>query len=242
MRVIGVIQARVGSTRLPGKVLLPLGPDPMLAHVVARLSRARNVDGVVVATTILPEDDPIERLCRARSWDCFRGHPTDLLDRYHRAAREAKADAIVRVTSDCPMLDASVVERVVERLVSAAPRLDYVSNVIPRRTFPRGLDCEAFTVEALARADSLDTNMAWREHCTPFLYRRSDLFRTDLVTSDTDLSHLRWTVDTDEDYAFAQAVFEHFDGQEFGVEQILELLARRPELATLNRHVEQKAV
>ncbi len=144
-----IIQARMSSTRLPGKVLLDLAGEPMLARVVARTQRAKTIDRTIVATTVEPEDEPIVALCYARGWAVSRGSRDDVLDRYYQAAVSDGADPIVRITSDCPLIDPEVIDRVVERLTAG---VDYASNINPTRTFPRGLDVEAFTFVSLAAA------------------------------------------------------------------------------------------
>ena len=159
-RIVAVIQARMGSTRLPGKVLKPLAGQPVLARVVDRVRRARHVDEVVVATTTLPADDVLADLCRTRGWACERGSEEDLLDRYHAAAAAHHADAVVRITSDCPVIDPGVVDRVVEAFL--VQPCDYASNTLEPRTFPRGLDTEVFSQAALELAWREDDNPVWR--------------------------------------------------------------------------------
>ncbi|HEX6037057.1 glycosyltransferase family protein [Longimicrobium sp.] len=241
-RVVALVQARMGSTRLPGKVLLDLGGEPVLARVMDRLGRARSLDAVVVATTLEPEAARIVELCGERGWAVTRGSTEDLLDRYHHAAREHGAQVVVRVTSDCPLIDPEVVDRVVEAFL-ADPSLDYCSNTIPPRTFPRGLDTEAFSFAALERAWREDDRPDWREHVTPYLYRNPDRFRLRVVTDEVDRSDMRWTVDTPEDLAFARTVYAHFgNGDAFGWRDVLAALEAHPDWARINAHVEQKVV
>lgn len=236
MKVVGIIQARMGSTRLPGKVLRPLAGEPMLARCVRRLLHSRTLDQVVVATTTGEDDDAIVDLCRARGWPWFRGECEDVLDRYYRAARQFGAGVVVRVTSDCPLLGPWVVDQVVSALGSA----DLASNVIPRHTWPRGLDAEAVRMDALERAWREDTNPATREHVTLYIKRHPELFRLVGVNNDEDLSQMRWTVDTPEDYAFASRVYEHFGHDRFSWRDVVALLRSHPEIAALNGHVTQK--
>jgi spore coat polysaccharide biosynthesis protein SpsF len=241
MKVLGLIQARMGSSRLPGKVLMPLAGEPMLARVVERLRRATRLDEVVVATTVEPADEAVAQLCQARGWPCFRGSQDDVLDRFYRAGREHGADVIVRVTADCPLIEPAVVDRVVQAYLDAKDA-DLVSNVWPRRTFPRGLDTEVVRWAALERAWREDDNPAWREHVTAFIYRRPDLFRVANVENAQDFSAGRWTVDTADDLALVRAVYDHFGHDRFGWEQTLRLLDQHPEWTALNRHIEQKEV
>lgn len=226
----------MGSTRLPGKVLRPLAGEPMLARCVGRLLHARTLDKVVVATTTGPEDDVIVDECRARGWAWFRGDCDDVLDRYYRAARQYYADVVVRVTSDCPLLS----PRLVDRVVGALGEADLASNVIPCHTWPRGLDAEAVRMDALERAWREDRDPATREHVTLYIKRHPEAFRLVGVNNDEDLSEMRWTVDTPEDYAFATRVYEHFSHDGFSWREVLALVRAHPEIAALNRHVTQK--
>lgn len=236
MKIVGIIQARMGSTRLPGKVLQPLACEPMLVRCVHRLLHARTLDQVVVATTTGAEDDAIVDLCRARGWSWFRGERDDVLDRYYRAARQFGADVVVRVTSDCPLL----APRVVDQVVCALGDADLASNVLPRHTWPRGLDTEAVRMDALERAWQEDVNPATREHVTLYVKRHPERFRLVEVNNDEDLSEMRWTVDTPEDYAFASRVYQHFGHDGFSWREVLALLRSHPEIAEMNRHVLQK--
>lgn len=242
MKVLAIVQARMGSTRLPGKVLRDLAGEPMLARVVARLSRAGRLAGVVVATTTQPADDAVAGLCRSRSWPVFRGREEDVLDRYYQAARAYAADAVVRVTADCPLIEPAVVDRVVREFAERQPEVAYVSNVVPTRTYPHGLDTEVFTFAALERAWREDANPTWREHVTPYLYRRPELFRIYCVCHDSDLSTMRWTVDTPEDWEFVNRVYRHFGHDRFSWHDVLALLEQRPDWQQLNRHVRQRTV
>lgn len=242
MRVVAVIQARMGSTRLPGKVLVDLAGDFTLARVVNRTGRAKLLDQVVVATTVKPADDAIVRLCSERGWSCYRGSEEDVLDRYYKAACAFQADAIVRITSDCPLIDAGVVDRVVQEFLDRQPGIDYACNVLPRRTFPHGLDTEVMRFEVLEQAWREDDNPAWREHVTPYIYRHPEKFRLLWVTNDVDYSHMRWTVDTPEDLEFIRRIYEHFGHDHFSWREVLAVLDEHPEWLDINRHVRQKVI
>jgi spore coat polysaccharide biosynthesis protein SpsF len=239
MRIVAIIQARMGSTRLPGKVLADLAGQPMLAHVVNRARRAATLADLVVATTTEPADDAIARLCEARQWACFRGSQHDVLDRYYQAARCHDAEAVVRLTGDCPLIDPEVIDLVVQAFEDHQP--DYASNVLPPRSFPRGLDTEVMSFAALARAWHEDDNPAWREHVTPFLYRHAERFRLHRVAAPADYSSLRWTVDTPEDWQLAARIHEAIGHDRFSWRDVLALLKRHPEWTDLNRDVQQKA-
>lgn len=238
-RVVAIIQARLGSSRLPGKVLLDLAGEPMLARVVERVQRAELIDDFVIATTNESRDDPLVELCGARGWAVHRGSENDVLDRYHGAAKASDADVVVRITSDCPLLSADVLDRVVARFLKT-PTLDYVSNTQDPRTFPRGLDVEVMSASALERAWTEDKDPAWREHVTPYIYR-SGRFELASVVNDIDFSAQRWTVDTPEDYAFAKAVYDELPA-DFEWTDVLALLERRPDIQALNVNIPQKTV
>ena len=151
MRTIAIIQARMGSTRLPGKVLMDLAGAPLLARVVNRARRATRLDDVVVATTVEPRDTPIAQLCEARGWPCFRGSEADVLDRYYQAAKAFHADVVVRVTSDCPLIDPEVLDHLVEEFLDRQSTLDYAANFLPRPSYPHGLDAEVMWFAVLER-------------------------------------------------------------------------------------------
>ena len=184
-RVVAIIQARTGSTRLPGKVLEDLMGQPMLACVVNRTRRAKKLDAVVVATTTQPVDDAIVGLCKERGWPFFRGSEEDVLTRYYQAALAFKADVIVRITSDCPLIEPEIIDRVVNEFLVYYPKVDYVSNTLVR-TFPLGLDVEVMSFGALKRAWQEDHNPAWREHATPYICRHPEKFKIRNVANDTD--------------------------------------------------------
>jgi spore coat polysaccharide biosynthesis protein SpsF len=239
-RVVAIIQARMGSTRLPGKVLKPLAGQPMLGRVVERTRRAKRVQETAVATTGAAQDNPIADLCASRAWPFTRGSERDLLDRYHAAAIEHRADAVVRVTSDCPLIDSGVIDRVVDAFEKGD--CDYASNTLEPRTFPRGLDVEVVGFQALDRAWREDTNPQWREHATPYIYRHPERFRLRPVRNDRDLSFHRWTVDSPEDYELARRIYDHFRHDRFAWTDVLKVLDEHPDWVQINRHVQQKLV
>jgi spore coat polysaccharide biosynthesis protein SpsF len=241
MKVVAVIQARMGSTRLPGKVLLDLAGAPVLARVVNRCRRAATLDEVVVATTTRPADEVIVDWCRAHNCQSFRGQEDDVLDRYYQAALHHRAEIVVRITSDCPLIEPEIIDLTVKTFLEHRP-LDYASNSLPPRTFPRGLDVEVFAFEALARAWQDDVNPAWREHVTPYIYRHPQTFRLYALTHDPDLSLMRWTVDTPADLALVRKIYEYFGHDSFSWRQVLQLLKQYPEWQEINRQVVQKEV
>ncbi len=242
VRTVAIIQARMGSTRLPGKVMEELAGEPMLVRVVQRVNRAQTIDKTVIATTTSSSDDIIADLCESQGWPCFRGSEEDVLDRYYKAAVFYKADVVVRITSDCPLIDPVVVDRVVSEFMRLAPDVDYVSNCLPERTFPRGLDTEAVRFEALEQAWREDDNPAWREHVTTYIKRNLELFNIRGVTAEANYSEMRWTVDTPEDLKFVCRIYSHFGNDKFSWRDALHLLAWHPEWLEINRHIRQKVV
>lgn len=239
MNTVAIVQARMGSSRLPGKVLMDIEGRTMLERVLERTSRAATLNGVVVATTTEASDDPVAALAARRGWHIFRGSQDDVLGRYVEAARRFDADVIVRVTSDCPLIDPDVLDAVVR--ARADRRADYCSNALARRTFPRGLDVESVTRAALERAHVEASAPHEREHVTPYVYGHPDRFVLTGVESSEDESRHRWTVDTPEDLALVRAVYREFgpDGPRTW-RDVLPLLVARPDLAALNAHVVQK--
>ena len=237
---VAIIQARLGSTRLPRKVLLPLLGEPLLAHVVRRVARATSVDATVVATTVLPADDAIVELGRREGWIVERGSERDLLDRYLQAARAHAAERVVRITSDCPLIDPDVIDEVVRTL--SASRSDYASNTLEPRTWPRGLDVEAMTAAALEAANVADQDPHSREHATPYIYRHPETFMLAAVRSPVDLSAHRWTVDTPEDYELVRRIYDELGRHDFSWRDALAVVEAHPDWPELNRDVAQKSL
>jgi spore coat polysaccharide biosynthesis protein SpsF len=240
MRVVGIIQARMGSTRLPGKVLKDIGRQTMLSRVVRRTQRAHMVSQVVVATTRSSADGVVVEECERLGVPVFRGSEQDVLDRYYRAAKVHRAEAVVRITSDCPLIDPEIVDRVVQEFLDGQPEIDYVSNTFPGRMFPRGLDTEIVRFGALEKIWHEAHDPAWREHVTPYIYRHPELFNIHGIANEIDLSHLRWTVDTIEDLKFVQRIYEYFGHDRFSWREILSVLDQHPKWKAINRKVAQK--
>jgi len=233
LNVVAIIQARMGSTRLPGKILADIEGRPMLWHIANRVRRATTVRRLVIATSTARSDDVVGEFCRAHEIACFRGSETDLLDRYYRAARESAADTVVRVTSDCPLIDPQVIDRIVS--VFFAEKCDYATNTI-RYTYPDGLDTEVFSFAALESAWRQAARPADREHVTPFL-KTSGLFRVCNVENEIDLSkrNLRWTVDEPSDLEFARAVYARLRRRGvFGYRDVVRLQEEEPDLHQIN--------
>ena len=240
MKVVAIIQARIGSTRLPGKVLKDLGGDTVLARVVNRTRRATLVDEVVVATSTLPQDDVIMQECERLSVACFRGDEVDVLDRYYRAAQKFAADAIVRITSDCPLIDPELIDRTVRPFLD--DNADYATNAL-FVTYPPGLDVEVFTAAALSSAWSSAKAPYQRTHVTPYLYQTKGLFKIVSLSAEQDYSRYRWTLDTVEDWEMIRQVYAHFGGKDdFSWSEVLHLMEDHPELVEMNSCVRQKAL
>lgn len=241
MRVVLINQARMTSTRLPGKVLKTVLDKPLLAYQLERLGRARHVTEQVVATTCNASDDPIASLCTALGVSVFRGDELDVLDRYYQAATQFGADVVVRVTSDCPVIDPAIVDQVIATFLAAEGRYDYVSNT-RERTFPRGMDTEVFSMTALAQAWREARLPYEREHVTPFLYQHPERFSILNVDSGRPLGLHRWTVDTPEDFELIQRILEDLypENPQFCMDDILSLFDVHPEWMDINKHIRQK--
>jgi len=235
-RVLAVVQARLGSTRLPGKARLPVAGRPMAALVLERARAIPGVDGVVLATTSGRDDDALADLARDLGVPCVRGSVDDVLDRFHAVVARHPADAVLRVTADCPLLDPEVSGRVVAEYLRHRGEVDYVSNVDPP-TFPDGLDTEVFSSAALDRAWREAALPSDREHVTTYMRRGERGFRRRNVAHAVDLSGHRFTVDEPRDLALVRAVYAALSpdgGRIFGMGEVLDLLRERPDLAAVN--------
>jgi len=237
-RAVVVIQARLGSTRLPGKTLADIAGRPLLAHVVERAAAIPGIADVVIATTVNPADDALEAFARAGRFRWVRGSEEDVLDRFCLAARETRAEVVVRITADCPLLDPVVSGRMLAEYEARRPGVDYVSNVHPP-TYPDGLDTEVFSLEVLETAAREAGLPSEREHVTPFLWSHPERFRLANLRHEEDLSGHRWTVDTAADLDFVRAVYDALGpaGGIVGMTEVLQLLEERPELRKLNEGI-----
>jgi spore coat polysaccharide biosynthesis protein SpsF len=260
----------MGSSRLPGKVLLDIAGKPMLRRVVERTRLAKTIDQVVVATTTEPSDDPVIDLCARLGYACYQGSLYDVLDRYYQAARQHHAQNIVRITADCPLIDPAVIDRTVNaffgqvtahdvilsdtKTSSFTPNqkskiknpkcFDFVANRLPPpwgRTYPIGLDTEVCTFEALETAWNEASEKHQREHVMPFFYENLRRFRVLLVNHPENYGTLRWTVDTAEDLEALRQIYARFPGKDdFSWLEVLELYQREPQLAQINAQVQHK--
>lgn len=241
--IVAIVQARMASTRLPGKVLADIDGEPMLSRVVVRARRSKHLDRLIVATSVEPEDDPITELCAELGFEYSRGSAMDVLDRCFQAAREFEAQTVVRLTADCPLIDPGVIDQTIEAFFAVETGADFATNRLPwERTFPIGLDTEICTMEALEIAWQEAEEQHQREHVMPFLYENPDRFRILHVQNEVDYGHLRWTVDTADDLAFVREIYKRFHGRDdFSWLEILELLEKEPALTKLNAHVQHKS-
>jgi spore coat polysaccharide biosynthesis protein SpsF len=240
VRVVAVVQARCGSSRLPGKVLRPLAGDPVIAHVL-RAALASNVADVVLATTSKSEDDRLPEIAATFGVRCFRGATDDVLGRFCGALAGDSAEAVVRLTGDDPLLDCAVIDKVISTFEEKD--CDYASNIL-ERTWPRGLDAEVISRDALERANREGQRVEDREHVTIFVRTRPDLFRLENVRArEAEIwPELRLCIDTEEDEQLLEAVFRHLHipGKAIPIGDIIHWLRARPDLVTLNAHVQQK--
>ena len=258
-RVVTIIQARMGSTRLPGKVMMDIAGQPMLSRIYMRSSRSASVEETLVATTTEAADDQIAEYCDFSGIPFTRGSQFDVLDRYYQAAKEAKADVVVRITADCPAIDPALIDSVVQAVTEE--HFDFACNRLPPpwgRTFPIGLDTEVVSFRNLERAWREATKPQEREHVMPFFYEDARLtrvsrqletgvsergFKIALLHNTTDFGEYRWTVDTAEDLEFIRQVFSRFDGRDdFSWREILDLVQHEPALMEINAGVKHKTL
>jgi spore coat polysaccharide biosynthesis protein SpsF len=241
-RVVIITQARMTSTRLPGKVAINVLGKPLLEHHLERLQRSRLMSQVAVATTTNSSDDIIVKICEGVGIAVYRGSEDDVLARYYHAAVKFDADIVVRVTSDCPLIDPGVVDKTIAHYLSLEPDIDYVSNCRLKQTYPRGLDTEIFSFARLKQAHEQARKPFEREHVTPFLWQHPELFTLSNVEHDIDISHHRWTVDTPEDLDLIERMLGacYPSDPEFDLQDCLHAIHRNPEWANINKHIEQK--
>ena len=240
MHIEAFIQARMGSTRLPGKVLKTVLGKPLLEYLVERIAQTKEIDDFVILTSHEKSDDPIVSFCHKHNIAAYRGSEDDVLDRYYQAALLRKPDGIVRITADCPLIDPDVIDQVVQ-IFRQDPHVDYISNAF-ERTFPRGLDVEVFSFHALQQAAQQAIRPEEREHVTVYMYRHPEIFKLKNVAHKPSMGNYRWTVDTPEDFALIRLILENLypSNPHFRMKDILRLLAQHPTWSELNAHIEQK--
>ena len=259
LRVIAIVQGRMGSSRLPGKILADIAGQPMLSRVYIRTSRAATVTETVCATTTDPSDDPVAEYCDFGGISFTRGSLYDVLDRYYQTAKEFNADVVVRITADCPVIDPSLIDEAVNTL--REDKYDFVANRLPppfTRTYPIGLDVEVCTFAALEAAWKDAKATFHREHVMPYLYEGVELSAVNRQLSEgisprgiriaqlhhiTDFGDYRWTVDTPEDLEFMRQVYARFDGRDdFSWREVLDLVHDNPDLMKINAAVHHKTL
>lgn len=238
--ILGILQARTSSTRLPGKVLAPILGKPMLERQIERLRRSREIDRLIVATSVDPSDDPLVELCMRLDLDCQRGSLEDVLDRFYQAAKLYRPAHVVRLTGDCPLADPALIDALIRFHLDAGA--DYASNC-HEPSLPDGLDAEVMRFEALAAAWREAYLASEREHVTPFIRKHPERFRIRLWRNPVDLSHHRWTVDEPQDLQFVREVYTALYPRNpaFGMQDVLDLLERQPALAAINRGIVRNA-
>ena len=261
-KVVAIIQGRMSSSRLPGKILADIAGQPMLQRVFVRTSRAASVTETIFATTSDPSDDPVAEYCGFSGIPCTRGSLYDVLDRYYQTARAAKAEVVVRVTADCPMIDPGLIDEVVRTLLETRDlRFDFAANRLPPpypRTYPIGLDAEACTFEALEKAWEDGREPQHREHVMPYFYEGMELtrrgrtletgisprgFHIALLHHTTDFGDYRWTVDTSQDLGFIRQVYSRFPGRDdFTWEEVLEVMHKEPHLMKINAGIPHRTL
>jgi len=241
MSTVAIIQGRVGSTRFPNKIFADLCGKPFIWHVVNRLRYVKAIDKIVLATTTNPQDNELEKWALNEGLDCFRGSESNVLERFYEAAKFYEAKIIVRITADDPFKDPDVIGEVIDLLKNN--QIDFAYNNNPP-TFPEGLDTEVFTFKALENAFIKAKDDFEQEHVTQYFYRHPELFTQINLLNSENLSHLRWTVDTVDDYNFTKFIYEELykEGVIFTMNQILELIKQNPEILKLNSQVERSSM
>ncbi len=244
MKTVAIVQGRMASSRLPGKILQEIDGKPMLAWVVDQARKAHRIDEVLVATTSDPSDDPVAEFCQRRAVACYRGSMHDVLDRFYQAARQAQADVVVRFTADCPLLDPQLVDLVVAEFLNSGA--DFAANRLPppfTRTYPIGLDTEVASFAALERAWKEATAKHDREHVMPYLYELDGRFKVVRVEYPQDFGWMRWTVDTAQDMELIRQVAARLQGRpDFTWLDVVAIFEREPELAQINASVTHRTM
>lgn len=241
-KIIGTIEARMTSTRFPGKVLRPIAGMPALELMIRRIKRSKYIDEVVVACTVNRDDDPIQDLCARIGCSCFRGSEDDVLARVLGAAETAKTDVIVEMTGDCPFIDPMVIDSVIELFFEKG--VDYASNVV-ERSYPDGFDVQVFGIDGLRKVDSMTKDPVDRVHVSSYFYRTDGIFsKANLhAPKDVDWPELGMTLDEPDDYRLLCAVAERIpESETFTVADVVKLIRNHPELLEINRHVRRKAI
>ena len=237
-KIVTVIQARMSSTRLPGKVMLPLAGKPLIIRMQERINLSRYAGEIVIAITDDESDDQLVKLCKQNNLNIFRGHSLDLLDRHYKAAKEYNAELVIKIPSDCPLIDPEIIDKVIQYYISNRDKFDFVSNLHPP-TYPDGNDVEIMSFKVLENAWINAKKDFEREHTTPYIWENPDKFRIGNLVWETGFDYSmthRFTIDYKEDYEFIKKVYDELyeDNNRFGLKDILELLEKKPEIKKIN--------
>lgn len=239
MNIVAITQARMNSTRLPGKVLKMVNGKTLLDYQLDSLKKSKLLNQVVVATTTELTDDAIVQLCIKREQAFFRGSESNVLERYYLAAKKYKADIVVRITSDCPLIDVEIVDNIIKQFIGN--KADYASNTL-ERTYPRGMDTEVFSMKALEKAYNEASEQSELEHVTPYIYFHPQLFKLLSIENDINYSKYRWTVDTAKDFELIEKLILFLSSQhkEINLNNLLNAMEQHKEWYFINSHIEQK--
>ncbi len=244
-KVVVMVQARMTSTRLPGKVMLPVEGKPLLGYLIERLKRVKLADELMLVISTLPTDDPLADLAAQYGVSVVRGSEQDVLERFYQAAWLHRADIIVRITADCPLMDPRIVDDLIAYYIHKYPRTDYASTCTKQITYPRGMNAEIFSFQALQQANTFAKTDSEREHVTQFMYQNPEWFKLGGIEyTSTDVAHYRLTVDTPDDFTLVEKLLQRLLPKHpgFSFDDVLEVIHEEPDLLTINAHVEQKAL
>lgn len=232
MSIVAIIQARLGSSRLPGKVMKDIEGNPVIKIVIDRLSNSKLIDKIVVATSNESKDDPLAEYLKELGISIFRGSENNVLSRYYEASIKYKASSIVRITADCPIIDPNIVDMVIQKFLDK--EADYCSNIFPR-SYPQGLDTEIFTKAALKKTYLEAKTYYDKEHVTPYI-RNSEKFKVINLLNDKDASNHRWTLDYEEDLRLLKIIFKYFNPEiHFSSQQVMDFILENPEIISINK-------
>ncbi len=237
MSTKAIIQARMGSTRLPGKIMMKLNGISILESLLKQISNCTKLDGVILATTVNKEDDAIETFANDNSIDFFRGNSSDVLDRFYQCSKKFSVDNIVRITSDCPLLDPQLVDKVISLFLTK--KYDYTNNFV-ERTFPFGTEVEVFSFDSLEKAWKNAKLISQREHVTPYIYDNPTLFSLGYVKHSVDISNLHFAVDRIEDLKFVRMIYQKIKKNPILLNDILEILDKNPTLNNINKEIDPR--
>ena len=229
-----IIQARMGSTRLPGKVMMKVDKtNTILSHVINQLKNSKKIDRIIIATTDLQEDDIIVNHAKILKTDLFRGNAVDVLDRYYQCAKKISSKIIVRITADNPLIDPDIVDDVINQFLKNS--FDYITNANPR-TYPYGTEVEVFSFQALEEASNNAENPSEREHVTPYFHNNKEEFKISNIKLTENLSHLRWTVDRENDLKFVKKIISEIKNRPILMQDIIKLISKKPEILDINKN------